>query len=117
MKKQVVLIVEEESKMLDIMAETLRGKFVILTAPNGSHAVKVLKLCPVDVVIADMEMTNTGSLELLQEIAGNKTNLKTVLMERASGLPVKKLCNELNLNAHITESYSVDTVSEVLRAA
>lgn len=117
MKKQVVLIVEEAPNMLDMMAERLRGDFVILTAPNGRQALKVLKLCPIDLIIVDIDMGITGSLDLLQTIAEKKTNLKTVLMERPNGLPVNKLCNELNLNAHIPESYSADAALEALRAA
>lgn len=112
MKKLVVLIVEERPKMQYLVASEYGHEVIILTAPNVRHALKMINLCPVDILIIDDEVQYPGSLDFMKESARRKDNLETVRNGSVSDLATDKFCNALKMNVHVPESLTVFALAE-----
>lgn len=63
--KKTVLVIDDEPDYLELLRELL-GQYplAVLTAENGSEALKILKSGPVDAIISDIEMPVMNGIAL-----------------------------------------------------
>ncbi len=68
--KSRVLFVDDEPAILRSL-ERVGSKIdaVILTASSGQQALKIIKECPVDVIVSDLKMPNMDGNQLLEQVA------------------------------------------------
>ncbi|MDD5090213.1 MAG: sigma-54 dependent transcriptional regulator [Candidatus Wallbacteria bacterium] len=65
-RQPVILIVDDETIMLNALADTLKTKgYSILTAGSGNNALKLLAENEIDLVISDLRMNGMSGLDLL----------------------------------------------------
>ncbi len=67
-RQPVVLIVDDEKNTRDGLSRALRRDYEILTAENGTVALRVLQEHHVDVVISDVRMPGMDGLELIERV-------------------------------------------------
>lgn len=80
-EKPRVLVVDDESVILDILQDFLQFEgFNVTTAGDGEHAVKALNDQIFDVVLTDLKMPGMGGLELLRRVAEQGQDTVTIMM-------------------------------------
>jgi two-component system response regulator PilR (NtrC family) len=62
------LIAEDDSEMRDLLAETLSGKYDVVTVRDGEEALDIMEEAPFDLLITDKKMPRMGGIELLDLI-------------------------------------------------
>ena len=89
---QVILIVDDNSELLDFIANKLNKQFRVLKACNGKQAIEVLKEDVVNIIISDIVMPEMDGFELCKEIKSQFD---------FSHIPVILLTAKTNLQSHI----------------
>lgn len=70
-KEHSILLVEDNAELLELMARSLRRRYNVYTAQDGSKALKKIAKKELDVVITDVVMPVMDGIELVREIKGN----------------------------------------------
>ncbi|MDD2716413.1 MAG: sigma-54 dependent transcriptional regulator [Candidatus Wallbacteria bacterium] len=79
--KSRILIVDDESIMLNALADTLKSEgYEIFTAGNGSTALKLLSDADFDLLITDLRMSGLSGLDLLQKARELHPSLIVIVM-------------------------------------
>jgi diguanylate cyclase (GGDEF)-like protein len=81
-----VLVVDDESKVLAVLAAQLAGEFEVLTAPTAARARAVLAECSVDIVVSDLQLPDESGLGLLDWVRRTAPRTARVLLTGASNL-------------------------------
>ncbi len=77
MKKQIVLIVDDEPDMLEILEETLRdSEYIVMTALDGVDALEHMKEKTPDIIVCDLMMPRMNGYELLKILKSNPVTKK-----------------------------------------
>ncbi|MEX0980475.1 MAG: two-component regulator propeller domain-containing protein [Bacteroidales bacterium] len=67
-KQQLILIVEDNVKMLGFLQDVLKEDYLIETASNGSEALEIIKKCYPDLVLSDVMMPVMDGISLCNSI-------------------------------------------------
>jgi len=111
-----VLLVDDNATVLTVLEELLRRNIpsiVILTAPSGQDALRVLQTATVDVVLSDVSMPNGDGFFLLEEVQRQWPSLPVVLM---SGEPVESRALEAGAKAFFSKPLDPHRLIETLTA-
>ncbi len=84
-KKQHILVVDDEQTMLDFLVASLDKRFTVSTATGPDAALKILAQSQVDLVLTDVRMPGKGGLELLAEIQEKHPEPPPVIIMTAFG--------------------------------
>lgn len=97
--KSRILFVDDEPAILRSL-ERIASKIdaVILTAPNGQHALDIINECPVDVIVSDFKMPNMDGNQLLEQVA--KVSPETVRIILTGHGDMDMILNSIN-DGHI----------------
>lgn len=92
---QVILLVEDNTEVLQFIAEKLGAHYKVLTATNGAEALEIVTNpdTPVDMVITDLMMPQMDGMELTRSIRG---------IIEVSHLPIIILTAKNDLNSKVT---------------
>ena len=71
--------------MLDFLATSLKSRYQVHTANNGTEAMSVLRESRVDLVLSDMQMPGRGGMELLADIRTHLDYQPLIVMMTAFG--------------------------------
>ena len=81
MKKPKILIVDDEEIIRDSLAEWLTDSgYEALTAPDGLHALDIIKQQEIDVMISDLKMPGMDGIELLKKTKQINPDLPIIIM-------------------------------------
>ena len=73
MKKEVILIVDDEQNYLDTITDTLEERnFKIIQALNGKMGIMVAQKFLPDIIITDWEMPEMNGIEMIQQLKANE---------------------------------------------
>ncbi len=78
--RPVVLVVDDKTNMVRLMAKVLRDDVRVLTAESGMEAIRVLEAEPVDVVLSDLRMPDIDGLAVLEASKRLRPRSEFVLM-------------------------------------
>jgi len=67
-EKKHILIVDDERTMRDFLETSLRSRFHVRTAADGTEALDILTEETFDLILSDVQMPRLGGLELLAEL-------------------------------------------------
>jgi len=77
MKKYKILIADDESQVLDIMAKKIRGEgYDVVTARDGAEAWEKIKSDSPDIVLLDLSMPKMDGFEVLGNLRKNPPSKK-----------------------------------------
>ncbi|MBN9385392.1 MAG: response regulator [Chitinophagaceae bacterium] len=107
-KKGTILLVEDNSEILDLVSAELSGDYRILKAFNGSEALHKLKDEVVHLVISDIMMPVMNGLELCQMIKSNfeYSHIPVILLTAKTSLQSKIEGLEQGADAYIEKPFS-----------
>jgi DNA-binding NtrC family response regulator len=67
-KKPCILVVDDEKTMRDYLKAALKPRYCVLTASDGTEAMRILQQGGVDVVLSDVRMPGSSGLTLLKKM-------------------------------------------------
>ena len=80
MKPKKVLVVDDESSILEIWSEVFEGAgLTVHTANNGDNAVSLIKEYEFDLILTDMKMPGSDGLVVLQHLEQQQRNVKVIV--------------------------------------
>jgi len=83
--KRNILVVDDEQTMRDFLASSLKNRYRVHTAGDGTEAMVVLRAEKIDLVLSDMQMPGRGGMELLGDIRTHLDYQPLVVMMTAFG--------------------------------
>ena len=120
-EKNVVLVIEDETALLDSYAEIIEGgDFTVIKAPDGYKGLDTLKQNKgiVDLILLDLMMPGMDGLDVLEQIrgdAGTYGNAPIIVLTNLSSERVIKEAFERGANGYLmkTEIEPENVVSEI----
>ncbi len=83
MKAKPILLVEDDERLRDALAETLRlAGFEVLLAADGGAALQVLASAPIAAVVTDYQMKPMDGSTLLARIRDRLPQLPVLMIDR-----------------------------------
>jgi two-component system, cell cycle sensor histidine kinase and response regulator CckA len=83
MEKPVILVVEDEARVLDLIRDILEtAGYAVLTAANGEQALQVSRTFPttIHLLVSDVLMPKLGGIELCEQILRERPAIKVLLV-------------------------------------
>lgn len=79
--KATVLLVDDEERFVEILAERLRVRgLTVDTATSGEAALKLVREKDFDAVLLDLSMPGMGGIEVLREIKKSRPALQVIIL-------------------------------------
>ena len=110
-QKNTILIVEDHHDLREYISKTLSGKYNILTAENGTDALKIIeKQSKIDLVITDLKMPQLSGMELCRIIKENPAHSHILVIILSANLtPENKVeFMKIGADALIEKPFSMD---------
>ena len=76
----VVLLVDDDPRVLEAYARLLEGRYRVETAPGARHALAVMSKVPIEVLVTDVCMPGVGGLALARAVVERHPEIETVVM-------------------------------------
>jgi CheY-like chemotaxis protein len=114
-----ILLVDDDSNILDGYRRSLKGSFLLETAPGGAQALKMIaEKGPFAVIVADMRMPGMDGLELLTKIkAQSPDTVRVMLTGNADMATAVNAINEGNIFRFLNKPCSRELMGKTLTAA
>ena len=116
-----MLVVEDNTEMLDFLRSTLQSEYIVLEAVNGTEALEILGDNDVDIVISDIYMPGGDGFSLLQRVRSDEMlcHIPFILLTAESSLESKIKGLEYGANAYLEKPFSIEhllaTVKSILK--
>ncbi|WP_349291737.1 response regulator transcription factor [Terrimonas ginsenosidimutans] len=106
--KPVILLVDDNSEILDFLSEDLSEKYTVLKALNGKEALDLLMQEPVHLLISDIMMPVMDGYQLCKNIKSNfeYSHIPVILLTAKNTLQSKIEGLEIGADAYIEKPFS-----------
>ncbi len=106
----VVLMVEDDTEMMQFLTNKLKNTYHILKANNGEEALKILDNERVSIVITDVMMPVINGLELCREIKSNfaYSHIPVIMLTARTGLQSKIEGLDAGADAYVEKPFSTE---------
>lgn len=85
-----VLIIEDDESMRTLMSVKLENKYNVITAENGSDALRVIEKTRIDLVVADIMMPKMNGYEFVRELRGSGLTIPVIMATAKANFDDKK---------------------------
>lgn len=108
-KKYTVLLVEDNEELLKVTRDALSAWYRVLTAENGSKALKILARKSVDIIVSDVMMPEMDGIELCARVKEdiNYSHIPVVLLTAKTTLAAKTEGMESGADVYIEKPFSL----------
>lgn len=109
MDKPLVLIVDDEPRLLDSLFLLLKGEFDVITATNGREGLSSFRERPsISMILLDLDMPVMNGVEALEEIRGISNDVKVIIMTGRSSHHWARQCANLNVQGYIDKPFDIE---------
>ncbi len=86
-RARTILVVDDQTRNLNFIADLLIGDYNVLTAISGHEALQQVRDCQQEIhlLLADFQMAGMTGMELAKEITRQLPNIKILLMSGFTG--------------------------------
>ena len=104
-----ILLVEDNSELLNIMDDTLKSYFTILTVENGKKALDILSEETVDIIVSDVMMPEMDGFELCKHIKSdiNYSHIPVILLTAKTTLEARLEGLEYGADVYLEKPFSI----------
>ena len=115
-EKHVILIVEDDSEVIDFIRLSLKNKYDFIVAHNGKDALKIVEERSVDLVISDVMMPEMNGYEFLKKIKYNpKTGHIPVILLSAKTLTDDQIMGvKSGADAYLTKPFDIKYLEAII---
>ncbi len=118
MKRQAVLVVDDEKNIRLTAARSLRPLEVqIEAAVNGEEALAKLGQQPFDLVFLDLKMPGMGGMEVLRRIRSNWPQVRVVIITAHGTIDTAVEAIKLGASDFLQKPFSANEIRDVARAS
>ena len=109
-EKFVILIVDDETEILDFIADDLSEHYKVLTAKNGSEALEILSHEIIQLVISDVMMPEIDGYQLCEKMKSSMeySHIPFIMLTAKNSLQSKIAGLEIGADAYIEKPFSID---------
>jgi len=103
-----LLIVDDETEILDLLEQILNSQYSILKAENGKQALQILSAESVNLIVSDVMMPEIDGFELCKTIKSNfeYSHIPVILLTAKNTIQSKVEGLELGADAYIEKPFS-----------
>ena len=107
-KKYSVLIVDDNSEVLDFLSKILSQEYFVISALSGNEALKILQNNQVDMIVSDVMMEGMDGFEFCKCVKAdlNTSHIPIVLLTAKTDTASKIEGLELGIEAYIEKPFS-----------
>lgn len=108
--KPVILLVDDNEEILDFLSDELNEKYEVLKAPNGLHALQILKEHSVQLIISDVMMDEMDGFELCRTLKQDfeHSHIPVILLTAKNTLQSKIEGLEIGADAYIEKPFATE---------
>ena len=113
-----VLVVDDNPALLDLLSEHLQGScYEVLTASDGSDAIRELEREAVDVVLSDIQMPAVNGLDLLRYVKEHHPQIEFILMTGYASIETAVTAVNLGARSYIRKPFKLTEVDDAIAVA
>jgi DNA-binding NtrC family response regulator len=113
-----VLIVEDESRLREMLARAISGmEFAVASAPNAESALALLDKQPIDIVLTDLNLPGMQGMELCERVRRDHPDLQLVILTGYGSLDAAKSAIRLEVADFLTKPTSLGDLEAALNRA
>ena len=103
-----LLVVEDDPEMMDFIVKRLKESYSVLTASNGTEALRLLEKQPVNLIVSDVMMPETDGFELCRRLKSDlsHSHIPIILLTAKANLQSKIEGIELGADDYIEKPFS-----------
>ncbi|MBM3325609.1 MAG: response regulator [Calditrichaeota bacterium] len=113
-----LLIVDDEVKFLDAIAERLKMRgFDVAKATDGYQALEIAKNEKFDLALLDLKMPGMDGKQVLAEIKTQHKFIEVIILTGHGSLESAVECTKLGAFSYLPKPYELDKLIDTLRSA
>lgn len=117
-RRPVVLLVDDEPRILSALQRALRREGWELVAAETTHeALALVESRPVDVVLSDQKMPGMTGLELLEQVAARRPDAVRMLITGWTEAIAEDEVRRIGVHAILNKPWDDASLKKTLRAA
>jgi DNA-binding NtrC family response regulator len=113
----LVLVVDDKTNMLRLMAKVLRADARVRTATRGAEALRILEDEPVDVILSDLRMPDMDGIEVLKRCKQVRSGAEFILMTAYASVPTAIEALRLGAYDYLTKPFEPEAARAVVLRA
>ena len=119
MSRHAILVVDDETKVLNAIQRTLRKEpYTVLTAESGEEGLKILEARDINLVVSDYNMPMMNGLEFLQNVRSLYPHILTIMLTGQAELEIAvQAINEAGVYKFIQKPWNNDDLRVTLQRA
>ena len=115
MSKQLLLIVDDESRVLRSLKAVFRSTYQVKTTTDCQEALQIIRDNPVHTIISDQRMPEMRGVDLLNQVKEISPNTMRLLLTGYSDIPsILDAINEGEVYRYITKPWGQDEIQTVI---
>jgi len=117
MKRQKILIVEDEDYVRDFLGLLLRDNYEILNAANGVEAINQINTnSDIDLMLLDLHMPGINGLDLLRTLRKEvEYQIPVIIVTAYSSQEIRDEASELGVKDFISKPFSVESLEKSIK--
>jgi two-component system response regulator HydG len=113
----LVLVVDDKTNMVRLMAKVLRADARVRTANRGAEALRILEDEPVDVILSDLRMPDMDGIEVLRRCKQLRPGTEFILMTAYASVPTAIEALRLGAYDYLTKPVEPEVARAVVLRA
>ncbi len=104
-----ILVVDDNSELLQLMKQLLSRSYHILTATNGFEAMEVVKTADIDIIVSDVMMPEMDGIEFCKLLKGNieTSHISVILLTAKNSINDRIECYNAGADAYISKPFEM----------
>jgi DNA-binding NtrC family response regulator len=108
MKKQAVMIVDDDQMTRQTLAMALADEYATFTACNGREALEMMAEEEVDIVLTDLDMPEMNGIELLERINSSDSPQPVIIITGQGTIETAVQAMKLGADDYVTKPINLD---------
>jgi DNA-binding NtrC family response regulator len=112
-----ILVVDDEAGPREALLEILHPKYQVMTAENGSDALRLLSASPADLVLLDVKMPGMNGIDVLKAIKEADASVEAIMMTAYASLETIRGAMAYGASGYLIKPFGEDEVEEAVTKA
>lgn len=117
-RKQTILIVEDDKKVLDILERILSSEgYTTMKAESGIGALQIAARTKVDAVILDLNLPDRNGIQVLTRLKGMDESIQVIILTAYGSQEAVRSAMEIGAFDFLTKPFDFQELCTVVREA
>lgn len=114
---ETILLVDDNTEMVDYLKGNFKSKYITLTAGNGEEALAILKEQKVDIVLSDVMMPGIDGIKLCELIKKNMQtcHIPVILLSAKGSIEAQTAGIQIGADDYIPKPFSMNLLKGKIR--